>query len=54
MHANLVSDDVDTRIAKLILRLASCLGSLKRRGLLAIDSHRLVVESEELLASLTS
>lgn len=87
MHANLVSDDVDTRIAKLILRLAarhgvrvgkelrltlplthqeiadmvgtrrqtvtSCLGSMKRRGVLAIDDHRLVVESEELLASLT-
>jgi len=88
MHANLVSDDVDTRIAKLILRLAarhgvrqgselrltlplthqeiadmvgttrqtvtSCLGNLKRRGVLAIDSHRLVIESEELLASLTA
>lgn len=88
MHANLVSDDADTRIAKLILRLAarhgvrrgnelwlslplthqeiadmvgatrqtvtSCLGNLKRRGVLAIDNHRLVIESEELLASLTS
>ena len=88
MHANLVSDDVGTRIAKLILRLAarhgvrrgtelvlalplthqeiadmvgttrqtvtSCLGNLKRRGVLAIDSHRLVIESEELLASLTA
>ncbi len=88
MHANLVSDDVDTRIAKLILRLAarhgvrrgtelvlalplthqeiadmvgttrqtvtSCLGNLKRRGVLAIDSHRLVIESEELLASLAA
>lgn len=86
MHANLVSDDVDTRIAKLILRLAarhgvrhgrelrltlplthqeiadmvgtrrqtvtSCLGNMKKRGVLAIDDHRLVVESEELLASL--
>lgn len=88
MHANLVSDDVDTRIAKLILRLAarhgvrqgselrltlplthqeiadmvgttrqtvtSSLGNLRRRGVLAIDSHRLVIESEELLASLTA
>ena len=86
MHANVVSDDVDTRIAKLILRLAarhgvrhgselrlalplthqeiadmvgtrrqtvtSCLGQMKRRGVLAIDNHRLVIESEELLASL--
>lgn len=86
MHANLVSDDVDTRIAKLILRLAarhgvrhgselrltlplthqeiadmvgtrrqtvtSSLGNLRRRGVLAIDNHRLVIESEELLASL--
>jgi CRP/FNR family transcriptional regulator len=88
MHANLVSDDADTRIAKLILRLAarhgvrhgselrltlplthqeiadmvgttrqtvtSSLGNLRRRGVLAIDSHRLVIESEELLASLTA
>jgi CRP/FNR family cyclic AMP-dependent transcriptional regulator len=88
MHANLVSDDVDTRVAKLILRLAarhgarrgtelvlalplthqeiadmvgttrqtvtSCLGNLKRRGVLSIDSHRLVIESEELLASLAA
>ncbi len=87
MHANLVSDDVDTRIAKLILRLAarhgvrhgselrltlplthqeiadmvgtrrqtvtSCLGDMKRSGVLAIDNHRLVIESEELLARLT-
>lgn len=86
MHANFVSDDVDTRIAKLILRLAarhgvrhgselhlalslthqeiadmvgtrrqtvtSCLNNMKRRGMLAIDNHRLVIESEELLASL--
>jgi CRP-like cAMP-binding protein len=84
MHANLVADDVDTRIGKLILRLAarhgvrrgrelhltlplthqeiadmvgtrrqtvtSSLGNLKRRGVLAIDNHRLVIESEELLA----
>lgn len=87
MHANVVSDDVDTRIAKLILRLAarhgvrhgselrltlplthqeiadmvgtrrqtvtSSLNNLRRRGVLSIDNHRIVVESEELLASLT-
>jgi len=86
MHANVVSDDVDTRIAKLILRLAarhgvrhgnelrltlplthqeiadmvgtrrqtvtSSLNNMKRRGVLAIDNHRLVIESEELLLSL--
>jgi CRP/FNR family transcriptional regulator len=87
MLANLASDDVDTRVAKLILRLAarhgvrrgtdvvlalplthqeiadmvgttrqtvsSSIGNLKRRGVLSIDSHRLVIESEELLAGLT-
>lgn len=87
MLAKLVSDDADTRIAKLILRLAArhgvrrgtdvvltlplthqeiadmigatrqtvstSLGNLKRRGVLSIDSHRLVIESEELLAGLT-
>lgn len=87
MFVNLVSDDVNTRIAKLILRLSarygtrvgkevflniplthqeiadmvgtsrqtvtSALGALKRRGVLSIDSHRIHIESEELLNELT-
>ncbi|MFZ5556538.1 MAG: Crp/Fnr family transcriptional regulator [Pseudomonadota bacterium] len=85
--ANLVSDDVNTRVAKLILRLSarygtrvgreiflniplthqeiadmvgttrqtvtSALGQLKRQGVLSIDSHRIQIESEELLNELT-
>ena len=84
---NLVADDVDTRIAKLILRLGarygrrtggvihldipithqeiadmvgttrqtvtSVLSRLKRQGVLSIDTHRIHIESEELLTSLT-
>ncbi len=84
--ANLVSDDVHTRVAKLILRLSarygtrvgseiflniplthqeiadmvgttrqtvtSALGQLKRQGVLSIDSHRIQIESEELLNEL--
>ena len=84
---NLVADDVDTRIAKLILRLGarygrrmggaihldiplthqeiadmvgttrqtvtSALSKLKKQGVLSIDTHRIHIESEELLASLT-
>lgn len=87
MFVNLVSDDVNTRIAKLILRLSarygtrvgkevflniplthqeiadmvgtsrqtvtSALSALKRRGVLSIDSHRIHIESEELLNELT-
>ena len=83
---NLVSDDVDIRIAKLILRLGarygrrqrgvihldiplthqeiadmvgttrqtvtSVLSQLKRQGVLSIDTHRIQIESEELLAGL--
>jgi CRP/FNR family transcriptional regulator len=85
--ANLVSDDVNTRVAKLILRLSArygvrvgkdivlniplthqeiadmvgttrqtvttALGQLKRQGVLSIDSHRIQIESEELLNELT-
>ncbi|MFY9315240.1 MAG: Crp/Fnr family transcriptional regulator [Burkholderiales bacterium] len=84
---NLVADDVDTRIAKLILRLGarygrregrvihldiplthqeiadmvgttrqtvtSTLSRMKRKGVLSIDTHRIDIESEELLAGLT-
>ena len=84
---NLVADDVDTRIAKLILRLGarygrrdgrvihldiplthqeiadmvgatrqsvtSVLSRLKRQGVLSIDTHRIHIESEELLTGLT-
>lgn len=84
---NLVSDDVNTRIAKLILRLSarygtrigkkiyltiplthqeiadmvgttrqtvtSALSQLKRQGVLSIDSHRIHIESKELLNELT-
>jgi CRP/FNR family transcriptional regulator len=87
MFVNLVADDVNTRIAKLILRLSarygtrvgreiflniplthqeiadmvgtsrqtvtSALSALKRRGVLSIDSHRIHIESEELLNELT-
>ena len=87
IFVNLVSDDVNTRIAKLILRLSarygtrvgreiflniplthqeiadmvgtsrqtvtSALSALKRRGVLSIDSHRIHIESEELLNELT-
>jgi CRP/FNR family transcriptional regulator len=83
---NLVADDVDTRIAKLILRLGarygrreahiihldiplthqeiadmvgttrqtvtSALTRLKRQGVLSIDTHRIHIESEELLTGL--
>jgi CRP/FNR family transcriptional regulator len=83
---NLVADDVDTRIAKLILRLGarygrreghvihldiplthqeiadmvgttrqtvtSTLSRLKRQGVLSIDTHRIDIESEELLSGL--
>ena len=83
MFVNLVADDVNTRIAKLILRLSarygtrvgkeiflniplthqeiadmigtsrqtvtSALSALKRQGVLSIDSHRIHIESEELL-----
>lgn len=83
---NLVADDVDTRIAKLILRLGarygrreariihldiplthqeiadmvgttrqtvtSALSRLKRQGVLSIDTHRIHIESEELLTGL--
>ncbi len=86
MFVNLVSDDVNTRVAKLILRLSarygtrvgkevflniplthqeiadmvgtsrqtvtSALSALKRRGVLSIDSHRIHIESEELLNEL--
>lgn len=85
--ANLVSDDVNTRIAKLILRLGArygkragkeihldiplthqeiadmvgttrqtvttVLGQWKRHGVLSIDSHRILIESEELLSEMT-
>lgn len=85
--ANLVSDDVNTRVAKLILRLGArygkrvgkeihldiplthqeiadmvgttrqtvtaVLGQLKRQGVLSIDSHRIQIESEELLSEMT-
>lgn len=84
--ANLVSDDVHTRLAKLILRLSArygtrvggdillniplthqeiadmvgttrqtvtaALSQLKRQGVLSIDSHRIQIESEELLHEL--
>ncbi|MEO7133514.1 MAG: Crp/Fnr family transcriptional regulator [Vicinamibacterales bacterium] len=80
---NFVSDDVHTRIGKLLLRLgarygsrvgteiilqiplthqaisdmvgaarptvSSALGDFKRKGVLSIDSHRIRIESEELL-----
>jgi len=83
---NLVADEVDTRIAKLILRLgarygrraggvilldiplthqeiadmvgttrqtvSSVLSRLKRDGVLSIDTHRIQIESEEMLAGL--
>lgn len=83
---NLVADDVDTRIAKLILRLGarygrrdgrvihldiplthqeiadmvgttrqtatSTLSRLKKQGVLSIDTHRIDIESEELLTGL--
>ena len=83
MFINLVADDVDTRIAKLILRLSarygirngkdillniplthqeiadmvgttrqtvtSMLGKLRRQGVLSIENHRIVIESEEFL-----
>jgi CRP-like cAMP-binding protein len=83
---NLVADEVDTRIAKLILRLgarygrregaiihldiplthqeiadmvgttrqtvSSVLSRFKRDGVLSIDTHRIQIESEELLAGL--
>lgn len=86
MLVNLVSDDVDIRIAKLILRLGarygrrdggvihldiplthqeiadmvgttrqtvtSALSRLKRQGVLSIDTHRIQIESEELLTGL--
>jgi CRP/FNR family transcriptional regulator len=86
MVVNLVSDDVGTRIAKLILRLSArygtrmgkeiflnipfthqeiadmvgtsrqtvttTLSSLKRQGVLSIDSRRIHIESEELLSEL--
>jgi CRP/FNR family transcriptional regulator len=84
---NLIADDVDTRIAKLILRLGarygrregrvihldlplthqeiadmvgttrqtvtSVLSRLKKQGVLSIDTHRIHIESEELLSGLT-
>ena len=86
MFVNLVADDVDTRIAKLILRLSArygvhsdkddkdillniplthqeiadmvgttrqtvtkVLGRLKRKGVLSMENHRIVIESEEFL-----
>jgi CRP-like cAMP-binding protein len=83
---NLVADEVDTRIAKLILRLgarygrrqggvihldiplthqeiadmvgttrqtvSSVLSRLKREGVLRIDTHRIQIESEDVLAGL--
>lgn len=83
MFINLVADDVDTRIAKLILRLSarygmrsgkdillniplthqeiadmvgttrqtvtSVLGRLRRQGVLSIENHRILIESEESL-----
>ena len=83
MFINLVADDVDTRIAKLILRLCarygvrgskdillniplthqeiadmvgttrqtvtSVLGRLRRQGVLSIENHRILIESEEFL-----
>lgn len=83
---NLVADEVDTRIAKLILRLgarygrrdggvihldiplthqeiaemvgttrqtvSTVLSRLKRDGVLSIDTHRIQIESEEVLAGL--
>lgn len=83
---NLASDEVDTRIAKLILRLGArygrredgvmhldiplthqeiadmvgatrqtvttVLSRLRRRGVLSIDTHRIQIESEELLSGL--
>ena len=83
MFINLVADDVDTRIAKLILRLSarygarsgkdillniplthqeiadmvgttrqtvtSVLSRLKRQGVLSIENHRILIESEEFL-----
>lgn len=83
---NLASDEVDTRIAKLILRLGarygrreggvmhldiplthqeiadmvgttrqtvtSVLSRLRRQGVLSIDTHRIQIESEELLSGL--
>lgn len=85
---NLVEDEADTRIAKLILRLGarygrrdgrvihldiplthqeiadmvgttrqtvtSTLSQMKKRGVLSIDTHRIHIESEELLTGLTS
>ena len=87
MFINLVADDVDTRIAKLILRLSarygarsgkdillniplthqeiadmvgttrqtvtSVLSRLKRRGVLSIENHRILIESEESLNEMT-
>lgn len=87
MLVNLVADDVNTRIAKLILRLSArfgtrvgkdivlampltqqemadmvgttrqtvstVLGQLKRQGVLSIDGHRILIESEDLLAGLS-
>jgi CRP/FNR family transcriptional regulator len=84
---NLVGDDANTRIVKLLLRLASrygvrdgrdvhlsiplthqeiadmvgttrqtvttALSELRRRGALSIDSHRIHIESEELLSELS-
>jgi CRP/FNR family transcriptional regulator len=84
---NLIADDADTRIAKLILRLGarygrregrvihldlplthqeiadmvgttrqtvtSTLSRLKKQGVLSIDTHRIHIESEELLSGLT-
>jgi CRP/FNR family cyclic AMP-dependent transcriptional regulator len=83
MFINLVADDVDTRIAKLILRLGArygtrsgkdillniplthqeiadmvgttrqtvtgVLGRLRRQGVLSIENHRILIESEEFL-----
>jgi len=83
---NLIADDADTRIAKLILRLGarygrregrvihldlplthqeiadmvgttrqtvtSTLSRLKKQGVLSIDTHRIHIESEELLTGL--
>lgn len=85
---NLVEDEADTRIAKLILRLGarygrrdgrvihldiplthqeiadmvgttrqtvtSTLSQMKKLGVLSIDTHRIHIESEELLTGLTS
>ena len=87
MLVNLVSDDADIRIAKLILRLGarygrrdrgsihldlslthqeiadmvgttrqtvtSTLSRLRKQGVLSIDTHRIHIESEELLTGLT-